>query len=157
MHELNWKWDALCALRVVGAAILGGIVGWQREHVGRAAGVRTYAAVSLGSCLFALMSVAAGPSEDGRIAAQVVTGVGFLCAGVIIREQGRIIGLTTAATLWATAAIGLSVAFQRFLLAVLVTILLFTLLAAPKRWEHHQGGVSAGAPDDRTLPPASKE
>lgn len=158
MHELNWKWQALLALRVAAAAILGGIVGWQREHVGRAAGVRTFAAVSLGACLFGLMSATSGPSEGGRIAAQVVTGIGFLCAGVILREQGQIIGLTTAATLWATAAVGLAIAYGWFLLAVLVTILLFILLAAPmKRWERHPPGAPPAGPDDRKLSLASKE
>jgi putative Mg2+ transporter-C (MgtC) family protein len=158
MHELSWRWEVLLALRVLAAAILGGIVGWQREHVGRAAGVRTFAAVSLGSCLFGLMSTMSGPSEGGRIAAQVVTGIGFLCAGVILRDQGRIIGLTTAATLWATAAVGLAIAYGWFLLAVLVTILLFILLAVPtKRWERHPTGIPPTAPDDRKLSPASRE
>lgn len=76
---------------------------------------------------------------------------------MILREQGHIIGLTRAATLWATAAIGLSIAYERSLLAVLVTVLLFILLAVPKKWERHLGGPSTTAPDDRTLSPAAKE
>jgi len=135
---MNWQQEALLVLRVLIAAVLGGVVGWQREHVGREAGVRTYAAVSLGSCAFGLISMMF--PGDQRIASQVVTGVGFLCAGVILKEQGHVLGLTTAATLWATASIGLAVAYGRMVLAALVTIILFILLAVPlKKWEREKG------------------
>lgn len=123
------------ALQVVLACILGGLVGWQREHLGIEAGVRTFAAVSLGACVFGLIY----PS-DTRIAAQIVTGIGFLGAGVIMRGRGHIHGLTTAASLWAVASVGLAVAYGRIVLGVLVTILLFILLAVPlKKWEREKG------------------
>ena len=129
-----WHQDALLALRVLIAAVLGGMVGWQREHMGIEAGVRTFAAVSLGACTFGLVSQIY--SGDTRIAAQVVTGIGFLGAGVIVRGRGHVHGLTTAAALWATASVGLAVAYNRLVLGLLVAIILFILLAAPlKRWE----------------------
>jgi len=129
-----WHQDALLALRVLIAAVLGGIVGWQREHMGIEAGVRTFAAVSLGACTFGLVSQIY--TGDTRIAAQVVTGIGFLGAGVIVRGRGHVHGLTTAAALWATASVGLAVAYNRLVLGLLVAIILFILLAAPlKRWE----------------------
>jgi putative Mg2+ transporter-C (MgtC) family protein len=144
-----WQHELLLVLRVLISALLGGIVGWQREHVGRAAGVRTYAAVSLGSCAFGLISQIA--SDDARIAAQVVTGVGFLCAGVILKGQGQIIGLTTAATLWATASVGLAIAYGRFILGSLVTLILFVLLVIPsKKWERQQGRTENREPERDT-------
>jgi putative Mg2+ transporter-C (MgtC) family protein len=132
---MNWQAEALLALQVVLACVLGGLVGWQREHLGIEAGVRTFAAVSLGACVFGLIY----PS-DTRIAAQIVTGIGFLGAGVIMRGRGHIHGLTTAASLWAVASVGLAVAYGRIVLGVLVTILLFILLAVPlKKWEREKG------------------
>jgi putative Mg2+ transporter-C (MgtC) family protein len=139
---MNWQSEALLALRVVLACVLGGLVGWQREHLGIEAGVRTFAAVSLGACLFGLIY----PS-DTRIAAQIVTGIGFLGAGVIMRGRGHIHGLTTAASLWAVASVGLAVAYGRIVLAVLVTILLFILLATPlKKWEREKGLIESRKP-----------
>ena len=134
---MSWQAEALLALRVVLACVLGGLVGWQREHLGIEAGVRTFAAVSLGACVFGLIY----PS-DTRIAAQIVTGIGFLGAGVIMRGRGHVHGLTTAASLWAIASVGLAVAYGRIVLAVLVTTLLFILLAIPlKQWEREKGWI----------------
>jgi len=132
-----WQQEALLALRVLLAAVLGGLVGWQREHVGIEAGVRTFAAVSLGACAFGLVSQI--QSGDTRISAQIVTGIGFLGAGVIVRGRGHVHGLTTAAALWATASVGLAVAYDRLLLGVLVALILFVLLAIPlKKWEREK-------------------
>jgi len=132
---MNWQQEGLLALRVLLAGVLGAVVGWQREHLGIEAGVRTFAAVSLGACVFGLIY----PS-DTRIAAQVVTGIGFLGAGVIMRGRMHIHGLTTAASLWAVASIGLAVAYGRIILGSLVTIILFILLAIPlKKWEREKG------------------
>ena len=132
---MNWQAEALLAMQVVLACVLGGLVGWQREHLGIEAGVRTFAAVSLGAYVFGLIY----PS-DTRIAAQIVTGIGFLGAGVIMRGRAHIHGLTTAASLWAVASVGLAVAYGRIVLGVLVTILLFILLAIPlKKWEREKG------------------
>lgn len=83
--------------RILLAGLLGAIIGWQREHHGREAGIRTYMAASLGACAFGLVSNAIG--DQGRISAGIVTGVGFIGAGIILRDAGRVTGLTTAATL----------------------------------------------------------
>ncbi|MBZ5592552.1 MAG: MgtC/SapB family protein [Acidobacteriia bacterium] len=132
---MNWQQEALLAMRAVLACVLGGLVGWQREHLGIEAGVRTFAAVSLGACVFGLIY----PS-DTRIAAQIVTGIGFLGAGVIMRGRMHIHGLTTAASLWAVASIGLAVAYGKIILGSSVTIILFILLAIPlKKWEREKG------------------
>jgi putative Mg2+ transporter-C (MgtC) family protein len=141
---MNWQAEALAASQVALASVLGGLVGWQREHLGIEAGVRTFAAVSLGACVFGLIY----PS-DTRIAAQVVTGIGFLGAGVIMRGRMHVHGLTTAASLWAVASVGLAVAYGKIVLALLVTILLFILLAIPlKKWEREKGLIESRKPGD---------
>lgn len=127
---MDWNQEALMAMQVVIAVVLGGFVGWEREWHGREAGVRTYGAVSLGACVFALISTHVTTGNNPHvIAAGVVTGIGFLGAGVILRDQGSVVGLTTAATLWATAAIGLATGYRMYTLAVLVSLIVFGLLA----------------------------
>ncbi|GHG94652.1 MgtC/SapB family protein [Comamonas sp. JC664] len=106
-------------LRLALAALLGGVLGLEREVRGQAAGLRTHILVSLGACCFTLASVfievALGPDtpegtrgDISRIASQVVVGIGFLGAGVILRHNGQVTGLTTAANLWLTASVGLA-------------------------------------------------
>ncbi|HJT70782.1 MAG TPA: MgtC/SapB family protein [Terriglobales bacterium] len=130
---MDWKLEMLMAARAVAAAFLGALIGWDRERHGHEAGVRTYAAVALGACVFGLVSShVKGTYDSTRIAAQVVTGIGFLGAGVIIRDKGRTFGLTTAATLWSSAAVGLAMAFGMYVLATLTAVLLAALL-----WAHH--------------------
>lgn len=127
---VDWQTEIHFAIKVGIAALLGALIGLEREARGSEAGIRTYAAVCLGSCTFGLISAATSGPDPTRIAAQVVSGMGFLGAGVILRDKARIRGLTTAATLWATAALGLAVAYGMFLLAgintVIITILLFS-------------------------------
>jgi len=125
------------------AFILGFSIGCEREIHHSSAGLRTYAAIALGACLFGILSThVSGPSiytsivDPSRIAAQIVTGVGFIGAGVIFKSGNATRGLTTAATLWVTAAIGLAVAFNMIVLPVITTLLvIFTLsLAHSKTW-----------------------
>jgi putative Mg2+ transporter-C (MgtC) family protein len=108
------------------ALLLGGLLGLERELRGHAAGLRTHLLVSLGSCLFTLVSIAAGqvlespePSfvraDVTRIASQVVVGIGFLGGGAILRHGTSVHGLTTAANLWLTASVGLAAGFGFFL------------------------------------------
>jgi len=104
------------------ATVLGAAIGLERARRGHAAGIRTMAMVSIGSCLFTLLGavVVGGSVDPTRIAAQVVTGVGFLGAGTILRAgdvAGGIRGLTTAATIWVVAAIGMTAGFGFYLLA----------------------------------------
>ena len=79
------------------AALLGGVVGWQRHQAGRAAGSRTYGLVSFGSAMFTLLSIHGFPGNPSQLAAQILTGIGFIGAGTIIHKSGGIEGLTTAA------------------------------------------------------------
>ncbi len=133
---MDWNQEALMAIQAVVAVVLGGFVGWEREWHAREAGIRTDGAVSLGSCVFALLSTHIATGNNPHvIAAGVVTGIGFLGAGVILRDQGSVVGLTTAATLWATAAIGLTTGYRMYTLAVLVSLIVFGLLAL-----HHLPG-----------------
>ncbi len=130
---MDWKTEAMMAGQALVAAVLGGFIGWDRQQQGREAGIRTYAAVSLGACVFGLVSEhVPGFGDKGRIAAQIVSGVGFLGAGVILRERGHVTGLTTAATLWATSAVGLAIAFDMYALGVLTALIVFGLLALQK-------------------------
>lgn len=128
------------------ATFLGALIGLERErHVGLA-GIRTHAAVALGSCLFGFISFNTGSADSSRIAAQIVSGIGFLGAGVILRDRGRIRGLTTAASVWATASIGLGIANKMYILAAstaLIMLLLLSLYRVPGwyAWKRkHQHG-----------------
>lgn len=132
---MDWKLELLFAARIIFAAVLGAVIGWDRERQGSDAGVRTCMAISIGACAFSLVSLHVSAGDPTRIAAQVVTGIGFLCAGVILQYQGRIAGLTTAATLWATASIGMASAFGMYVLAILTTGLIYGMLVL-----HHLPG-----------------
>jgi putative Mg2+ transporter-C (MgtC) family protein len=128
---MPWEQELKPILQVLLAAVLGALVGWQRERVHQEAGIRTFAAVSLGACVFGLIT-----PGDMRIAAQVVSGIGFIGAGMIMRGRAHVHGLTTAAALWATASVGMAVAYGRLILGGVVAILIVVLLAIPtKKWE----------------------
>jgi putative Mg2+ transporter-C (MgtC) family protein len=114
--------------RLALAALLGAFVGIEREIRGYPAGVRTIALVALGSALFTEISTITG-TED-RIAAGIVTGIGFLGAGVIFREGYTVRGITTAATIWAAAAVGMAVGRELYYAAGLGSLLIFVLLEA---------------------------
>ena len=128
-------------IKLVLAAVLGSFVGLEREVHGRAAGLRTHLLVSAGSAVFMMLSpIMAGIATDsirggdsGRIAAQIVTGIGFLGAGAIIKNGSTIRGLTTAASLWMAAAIGMSCGCGNYYIASVATIItLFALIVLPK-------------------------
>ncbi|MEN6386652.1 MAG: MgtC/SapB family protein [Phycisphaerales bacterium] len=99
------------------SVILGGFIGAEREYRGKAAGLRTNILICLGSCLFTIISTSLAGAEPGRIAAQVVTGIGFLGAGAIIHSGIGIQGLTTAAGIWIVASIGMACGAKMYLLA----------------------------------------
>jgi putative Mg2+ transporter-C (MgtC) family protein len=124
-------------LRMVVAVILGGIIGVEREWTRHPAGVRTMALVAAGSSLFSSVGVLlAGPGVDvTRIAAQIVTGIGFLGAGAILRHQDNVKGLTTAATIWTVAAIGITAGFGFFIVAVVTTVVVLVALVVVGRIE----------------------
>jgi len=117
-------------LTILLAVMLGGILGWQRERIGKPAGPRTYALVCAGSALLTLLSAQAFLGGDpARIASQIVVGIGFLGAGLIIHRDGGIVeGLTTAAGLWVVAAIGIAVGAGWFVQAAIISVLLLIVL-----------------------------
>ena len=111
-------------LRVVPAVLLSAVLGWQRQRLGKWAGIRTYALVGGGSAIFTVLSMTAlGSIDPGRVASNIVTGIGFLGAGTILHKADRVEGLTTAAGLWMVAAIGMSVGVGDYVLATAVTAL----------------------------------
>jgi putative Mg2+ transporter-C (MgtC) family protein len=127
-------------IKLILAVIFGGAVGWQREARDRPAGLRTHVLVCVGSAVYTLASLSFhGPGTDpGRVAAQVATGMGFLGAGTIIRHGNIVRGLTTAASLWAIAAVGICVGIGGHLLwaaalATVITLLTLTLLRRAER------------------------
>jgi len=116
-------------LKILLALLAGGTIGLEREYRDKAAGFRTIIFICLGSALFTILSIEiAGDKDPARVAANIVTGVGFLGAGVVMREGGRILGLTTAAIIWLTAAIGMSIGSGQYTLAMLVTALTLLVL-----------------------------
>lgn len=119
-------------IRLVLSAVLGAIIGFEREAKNKPAGIRTHSLVGLGACIFALTSISFGildaRVEPSRIAAGIVTGIGFLGAGAIFRSENRVSGLTTAADLWVVAAIGLAVALGEYLMAIAATAIAFFIL-----------------------------
>lgn len=134
-------------LRILLAALLGGVIGLEREIHGRPAGFRTHLLVSLGSCVFAVTSIhiyklygdfsgrVPVGVDPARITAQVVAGIGFLGAGAIIHEKAYVRGLTTAACLWVAAAVGLTCGIGLILISVLVTIVAVGSLLLLKKVE----------------------
>lgn len=124
-------------LRLLLAILLGGLIGLEREYHDKTAGFRTIILICMGAALFTMMSIAFSDTSDpARIAAQIVTGVGFLGAGAILREGGRIVGLTTAALIWLAAAIGMTVGAGKTLLAVMATGFVIVVLWVFPKVEH---------------------
>jgi len=121
-------------IRLLVAAGLGMIVGYERESHDKPAGLRTHAIVSIGACLFTLLGVliaqdSVGVSVDAsRIAAGIVTGIGFLGAGAMFQEKNRVVGLTTAAGIWSMGAIGLATGLGYFVPAIASTLLIYLVL-----------------------------
>jgi putative Mg2+ transporter-C (MgtC) family protein len=141
--SLQWEIVARIAL----GAFLGAMIGLEREYRGYPAGVRTMALVCMGSALFADMSRLY--SGDDRIAAQIVTGIGFLGAGLIFREGFTVRGVTTAATIWASAAVGVAIGIEAYVVAIFASLIAVLILELrvitknirPSDWsdEEHQG------------------
>ncbi|HIB11965.1 MAG TPA: MgtC/SapB family protein [Dehalococcoidia bacterium] len=117
------------AVRLLLAAIFGLAVGYERRSADKPAGLRTLSLVCLGSAIFTIISAFGFETADqSRVAAQIVTGVGFLGAGTILRSGVTISGLTTAATIWATAAIGMAVGSGLYIVSVSGTVLVLVIL-----------------------------
>ncbi|MGV6474747.1 MgtC/SapB family protein [Azotobacter vinelandii] len=135
-------------LRLLLAAVLGGLLGFEREHHGHAAGVRTHMLVALGAALFVLVPEQEGARDDAlsRVIQGIVAGVGFLCAGTILksRDLSQVKGLTTSAGIWLTTAIGVAVGLGHQATAVLGTLLGLLILNVVSwlinRLEKQRGG-----------------
>jgi len=122
-------------LRLLLAAALGAIIGYQRERAGKAAGLRTHVLICVGAALFTVASLYGfgAATDPARIAAGVVVGIGFLGGGVIIRrvEGGIVAGLTTAATIWAVAGIGLAAGAGLYLVSAVTAAIILIVLLLP--------------------------
>jgi len=115
-------------LHIVLAIVLGSVLGWQRTHFGKSAGLRTFALVTAGATLFTILSMRAFGTNTTAVASGIVTGIGFLGAGTILHKENRVEGLTTAAGLWMAAAIGMAVGVGYYLLSIATTIIVLILL-----------------------------
>lgn len=116
-------------VKITLAVVAGGLVGLEREFRDKAAGFRTLIFICVGAALFTMYSFEiAGSNDPARIAANIVSGVGFLGAGVILREGGRVTGLTTASTIWLTAAIGMGIGAGQYALSGFVVLVTLVVL-----------------------------
>jgi putative Mg2+ transporter-C (MgtC) family protein len=111
--------------KVLLAAVCGGFIGWQRDRHQYVAGLRTMALVGMGAAMFTAITELFG---DDRAVANVVTGIGFLGAGIIFRDGSNIRGITTAATIWAVAATGVLIGLELYLVALVGTVVIFVVL-----------------------------
>ncbi|HEY6608647.1 MAG TPA: MgtC/SapB family protein [Candidatus Limnocylindria bacterium] len=136
--DLSLETELNLALRLIVGLVLGAIIGFEREWHQQPAGFRTHSLVALGSTLFTVVSgfgfsgVGADPT---RIAAQIVSGIGFIGAGTILQYRGQIRGLTTAASLWSVAAIGMAAGAGLFIMAITGTVLILIVLSVLDRVE----------------------
>ena len=144
----NWQVDGwpignliLVLIAILLSVILCGIIGIEREWRGRSAGLRTHLLVGVGSCVIMIISIYGFPALFGekrdvaRLAAQIITGVGFLGAGAIIHRNDGIKGLTTAGTIWIVMAIGIACGSFNFVIAVITTLVIFVVLTIFKKVE----------------------
>ncbi len=135
-------------VRLLAAMLFGALIGFQRERTGKPAGLRTHMLVSLGAALFVLAPLEGGMDWDGlsRVIQGLATGIGFIGGGAILKlhEQREIEGLTTAAGIWMTAAVGVAVGLGRLPLALMSTILSWIILTIFGKFEHRSNARSNG-------------
>ena len=121
-------WETI-VIRLVIALLAGGLLGAEREYRDKSAGLRTLSLICVGSCLFMLVSTLLSAGTTDRIASNIVTGIGFIGAGVIFKGQEGVNGITTAATIWATAAIGMAIGAGEYIAAGVATTMTLLVLA----------------------------
>lgn len=148
--------DYITIGRVFLAFVLGGLVGFERERTQRPAGLRTHMLVAAGSACFTVASIYGfqgleAPSDPARLAAQIITGIGFLGAGAIFRTGDTVKGLTTASSIWITASIGILIGVGMIYLAIFTTVMTWFVLYVVKsfemRLEHKRSVVRNGEQD----------
>lgn len=129
--------ELIIVSKLIVSFFLGAFIGFDRERHGQDAGIRTYAAVCIGATLFTAITahLVSNPADTSRVIANIVTGVGFLGAGIIYRNNsvGTSHGLTTAATIWCTSAVGVAVGLNMFIISIVASLALYFLLSL-----HHQ-------------------
>lgn len=117
-------------IKLLASLLVGGLIGFEREYRSKSAGLRTFSLICLGSTIFTILSIEISPNTPDRIASNIVTGIGFLGAGVIFKQEDRVKGLTTAVIIWITAALGMSIGDGHILLSVMGAILVLTVLTS---------------------------
>ena len=132
-------------LQLVLATVLGGLIGLERELKGKPAGLRTNILICIGAATFSHLSVSLGHGDPGRIAAQVLTGVGFIGAGTILHTRGSVTGLTSAATIWVVSAMGMALGMGLYYEAVSTTVLVMAVLLGLSRVEVALGRYSSSS------------
>lgn len=125
--------EVVMFLRLLLATALGAVIGFQRERAGKPAGIRTYSLICIGSALFTIASALGFLGADpSRIAAGIVAGIGFIGAGAIVRrEEGIVEGLTTAATIWVVAGVGLAAGAGMYVIAPVAAVIVLIILYIP--------------------------
>lgn len=146
METLSGIFDITLVIRVLSSVLLGFAIGLEREMTNKYAGLRTNILVCLGACLFTIISIYGFPEvsvtgdelgtrDTARVAAQVVTGIGFIGGGTVLRHGATVFGLTTAATLWVSASIGMACGAGMYGLAIVATILSILVLVSVRLFE----------------------
>jgi putative Mg2+ transporter-C (MgtC) family protein len=115
-------------LLICTSILVGLIIGAEREYQNKSAGLRTFILVSFGSCVFTILSIEIGVANPDRLAANIITGIGFLGAGVIFKDDNKIGGITTATTIWATASLGMAIGSGHLYLGLLGTLIVMVIL-----------------------------
>lgn len=140
-HIPSWGIVVETVARLLAAVLLGAIIGIQRELVGKPAGLRTHALVTLAAAIFTIVPLEAGMTLEGvsRVIQGIATGIGFIGAGVILKrhDQGEVLGLTTAASIWAATAVGVGIGLGHVILAaiaVALTLVVLGTLTLLDRW-----------------------
>jgi putative Mg2+ transporter-C (MgtC) family protein len=142
-----WPDDLSLLLRLLIAGALAAVLGWEREKAGKSAGLRTHILVAVGAALFVSLAQATAREAGGTASSvlrldpiqAVATGIGFLGAGLIFKSEDRVRGLTTAASIWTTAAVGFACGISHYVLAAGATILLFVVLRFLAQFEKAEG------------------
>lgn len=138
MPDLSLATQLDLALRLALALVLGAVIGFERESHGQPAGFRTHSMVATGSALFTIVSAygfEGALADPTRIAAQIVTGIGFIGAGTILQYRGQVRGLTTAASLWSVAALGMAAGAGMWIISLVATALIVVILIVFDRVE----------------------
>ncbi|WP_417446454.1 MgtC/SapB family protein [Kangiella sp.] len=130
MIEINWALVGMHSINLAAAYVLALPIAFNREAKARGAGLRTFPLVSIAACGFVLIGIDIfdGSEPEARVVAGIITGIGFIGGGAILKNDNKVSGTATAASIWATGAIGIAVAYQRYEVALLVSIITFLTL-----------------------------